>query len=246
MQRHHRGKNLSVVFIFLLAGSILILSGCPNTQQGTVIRGDTGGPKQHVWQSLIEMHSEEKGYGMYTYVLFGRKLKRGANISATTLERYERLLQAIHLSTLSKPESGDIEKEETNIFLIPTVAETEEPSRHNYNSIVSLRYLSLSGSLTRKSDSGLADKLIAGEGPFLISTPQPLGEMQKTEVELLYADLSSTNPAAMDEIVGAYKQRIGKDVQTIERFKSLRLAVLDLILDVDDNIKIVQTAFAGE
>ena len=100
--------------------------------------------------------------------------------------------------------------------------------------------------MVRDVSPGLSARLATGEGPFLISTPEPVGEIEKERIVLLYAELSSANPAAMDEIVGAYKRRVGKGIRAIERFRSLRLALLDLILDADDNIKIVRTALASE
>ena len=92
----------------------------------------------------------------------------------------------------------------------------------------------------------ISDRLARREGPFLVTTPEPLEDMESKRWVMLYADLSTTNAAAMEEIVAAYKQKVEKGIREIERFRSLRLALLDLILDADDNIKIVQEAVAGE
>jgi hypothetical protein len=233
-----------VLSTLMLGGLLVVFWGCAGT--APVTRGDNGGPKQHLWQPLTRMSSEEKGFGMYTYVLFGRKLKPIARLERETLDRYESLLNAIHVSTLSTAEGGDFDKAETNVFLIPVKAEVTEPTRYNYNDILSLRCIALSSAMVRDVAPTLSDRLATGEGPFLISTQEPLGEMKKERVVLLYADLSTTNSAAMAEIVGAYKRRIGKGIHSIERFRSLRLALLDFILDADDNIKIVKTALAQD
>ncbi len=244
MKWHRRRSYKPVLYILLLAGLLVVFWGCSGT--GPIRRGETGGPRQHLWQPLLTMFSEEKDFGMYTYVLFGRKLKPMARLGSETLDRYESLLKAIHVSTLSIAEGGEFEKAETNVFLIPLTAEVTEPTRHNYHAILSLRYLALTSAMVKDIAPTLTDRLSTGEGPFLISTLEPLGEIKKEGVVLLYADLSTTNSAAMAEIVGAYKRRVGKGIRAVERFRSLRLALLDFILDADDNIKIVKTALAQD
>lgn len=209
-------------------------------------RGDPEGVARHLWKPLTTMHAEERGFGMYTYVLFGRRLKPLGRLKPETLARYEKLLQAIHLSTLSVTEVDTYNKAETNILLIPLTVEAKEPNRNNYNIVVSLRYLSIFSSKIRAAASKVSERLARLEGPFLISTLQPFEDLESKPMVMLYADLSNTNPAAMEEIVAAYKKRVEKGVRQIERFRSLRLALLDLILDAEDNIKIVQTAVAGE
>ncbi len=241
------GLHYKQVLCFLLfLSQLLIISGCPGPLNDVGVRGDLAGPNQHVWQPLTEMHSEEPGFGMYTYVLFGRKLKPGARLGGETMKRYERLLQAIHFSTLSVAESEEFDKTEANVFLIPSKAEVEEPTRHNYSTVISLRYLSLSGVMVKETAPELANHLTTGEGPFLLSTLVPLAEVTKENVVLLFADLSTNNSSAMDEIVAAYKSRISKGVNKVERFRSLRLALLNVILNVDDNVKFVKSALAGE
>ncbi len=235
--------GIFILLIFIL-GLVTILWGCPGQVPGT--RGEQVGPKHHLWKPLTSMLAEDEGFGMYTYVLFGRKLKPMGRLGTGTLERYEQLLAAIHGSTLSAAEAGRIERTEANIFIIPMTADVAQPTRHNYNAILSLRYISLLSGMVRDQSPKLSSRLGTAEGPFLISTPKPVGEMEEKNAVLLYADLSTANPAAMKEIVVTYKRRVSKGVQTIERFRSLRLALLDLILDADDNIKIVQTALAQD
>jgi hypothetical protein len=209
-------------------------------------RGDSDGVARHLWKPLTAMHAEERGFGMYTYILFGRRLKPKGRLKPETSARYEQLLQAIHQSTLSVTEVDKYNKAETNILLIPLTVEAKEPNRNNYNIVVSLRYLSIFSSKIRAAASKVSERLARLEGPFLISTLQPFQDLESKSMVMLYADLSTTNPAAMEEIVAAYKKRVEKGVRQIERFRSLRLALLDLILDSEDNIKIVRAAVAGE
>jgi hypothetical protein len=49
----------------------------------------------------------------------------------------------------------------------------------------------------------------------------------------------------MAEIVAAYKRRISsKSVNKVERFWPLRLALLNIVLNADDNVKLVKVAMA--
>ena len=63
---------------------------------------------------------------------------------------------------------------------------------------------------------------------------------------MLFSDLSATNPAAMREVVAAYKQRISQGaLDKAEAFQPLRLALLNLILDANANVKFVREAVAA-
>ena len=99
--------------------------------------------------------------------------------------------------------------------------------------------------MIKHDNPNLADLLTDRPGPFLISTLMPIGEIGKDQTDLLYTDLSTTNPAAMAEIVAAYKRRISsKSVNKVEHFWPLRLALLNIVLNADDNVKLVKVALA--
>lgn len=233
-------------YITILSLICLALSACLQPI-GKRTRGGDGGtlPRYHVWGLLNEMDSEETGYAMYTYVLFPRRLDFSAGVEPETRERYKTLLDSIVASTLGTEEADQLPKEETNLFYIPAIGGGKKPGLENYNSTLAMRYLLILSRLARDSNRTLAERLSVRPGPFLISTLKPLGEIGKDQADLLYTDLSGTNPAAMVEIVAAYKRRISiQDVKEIERFWPLRLALLNLILNADDNVKLVKVALA--
>lgn len=240
----HQGYAIALATVIVLA-----VAGCataPSTVEEPITRGENGGPRQHVWDALTDMFAEKEGYGMYTYVLFGRRLKPAAGLGQATRDRYESLLKAIHASTLTVSEMGEFDKQGANIILIPATAMVNEPSIRNYHSVLAKRYIALLSGLVQDTEPALSDRLTTRQGPFLISTPIPMGAMEPEKTVFLYADLSTTNSAAMSEIVAAYKRRLKKGVGDVEQFRSLRLSLLALILEVDDNIKIVKTAMAQE
>ena len=211
------------------------------------MRSDGSRVERHAWDLLTRMDGEESGFGMYTYVLFARRADQ-SGLPPEVAQRYEQILQAIAGTTLNLPELGDMtpqEKEETNLLYVPGLALEKGLTPANYNSTLALRYLAELGRLFRVPHPQLAERLEGQPGPFLISLLQPVGQIGSEPVPMLYADLSTTNPAAMGEVVAAYKVRIvGDGMSTDARFASLRLKLLNLILDADDNLRLVKVALA--
>lgn len=200
-------------------------------------------PRSHLWDQLYEEGEEEKGYGMYTYVLVNRP--SGITSKTPAWERYHSLIDAIKKSTPLADNFNDYPKEDFNLFLIPTISDsaTEESADQKLNAILSSRILT--GIAIQTDDQSFRQRLNNNPGPFLVSSLEPISTRESGQVDLLYLDLTSTNPAAMPEVVSAYKQRITSDeIDGVQRFHSIRLALLDLILDTDDHIKIVKTASA--
>ena len=223
----------------------LALLACAQPPSGTRQGGNGTPPRLHAWELLTEMDSEKADFALYTYVLFGRRLDSQARIESDTRERYQSLLDAIVASTLRTSEIDKLPKEETNIFYIPAIAAGKKPSLNNYNAILSMRYVRIFGQLVKNNNPDLSARLTTNPGPFLISTLMPIGEIGTDQTDLLYTDLSTTNPAAMAEIVSAYKQRItSSSVNRVENFWPLRLALLNIVLNADDNVKLVKAALA--
>lgn len=249
----HRSINKSlrtVSYIIILTLMSLAILDCaqqpgPKHPPGTR-QGEKGTPPSlHAWELLTEMDSEKADFALYTYVLFGRRLDIQASIESDTRVRYQSLLDAIVVSTPRTSETDKIPREETNIFYIPAVAAGKEPSLNNYDTILAMRYVRMLSKLVKIDNPKLSARLTTNPGPFLISTLMPVGEIGTDQTELLYTDLSATNPAAMAEVVAAYKQRIiSRSVNRAERFWPLRLALLNIVLNADDNVKLVKAALA--
>ena len=210
-------------------------------------RGDELGISRHAWDLLTHMDAEEQGFGMYTYVLFARRVDR-SGLAADVEQRYEKILEAITGTTLGLPELGEMtsrQKEETNLLYVPALAPGRELRLANYNSPLALRYLAEIARLCRDDNPQIAERLEQRPGPFLITLSQPLGQIGAAPVNLLYADLSSTHTAAINEVVTAYKARLTREpVAEIERFVSLRTALLNLVLNADANLRLVKVALA--
>lgn len=248
-------KNAFLVLTGTLA-TVVLLHGCGHS--AAVLDQPS---RAHLWTELYTEGGEDPGYGMYTYVLTNRCISGGVSNDATA--RYERLIQEITESTLPVEEKSEFEEENYNLFLIPartagqTYSSLPDSLVSEYGSDrISKRQISLNDQLSMRllnaiaittQDEEFSQQISTSAGPFLISTVHPISASSSSEglVNLLYVDLSNTNPAAMGEVVSAYKRRISyNEVEGVKRFRSTRLALLNVILNVDDSIKLVKVAAA--
>jgi peptidoglycan-associated lipoprotein len=206
-------------------------------------------PRQHAYDLLTKFDGERQGYGMYTYVLFGRKVGRNAPaLPEDVANRYRALLEAIESSTgpADLLKMAEVPKKKTNLFCV--LGRRADPNSRltldNYNSDLATMYrIVAQGGIA--ADTGFSQRLATGPGPFLISSLQPLNQV-RTPGPMLFSDLSATNPAAMREVVAAYKQRLSNAaLDRAETFQPLRLALLNLILDADDYVRLVKDAVAA-
>ena len=203
-------------------------------------------PSEHAHGPLLRVGGEPQGYGMYTYVLFGRKVGlREPPPPAAVLQRYESLLKALEgrVRSAATLDAAGVARSRVNLFCIPAVTENKLAALENYNSEIASIYLIWAGQATLQ-DPRLHDKLGAGDGPFLVSSLKPL--TAGAGGPLMVADLGDTAPAAMEEVVMEYRRQLSaKPLASVEDFKSLRLKLLNLILLTDTNIRIVKEALAG-
>ncbi len=192
--------------------------------------------RAHVWEELYsEGQPVAREFGMYTYVLLNQDLKRD-EASQKFLELVEAIRSTPHY------DSGQVSTEDCrqiNLFLVP------------YDMGGKLN-LELSKRLTRKfamvaRTEKLRGKLAANPGPFLITTPYPLYSLTgRHDVPTLYLDLTSANTAAIREIVAIYKRRLSSaPVSTEQQFTSVRMSVLNTLLNMDDCISIVKNSYAA-
>jgi len=243
-------RKSSVAICLCLTGLALILACGDGPKKDVVIGAPAAAPerpKSHVWDGLQKAMQEIPGYGMYTYVLFGRRVERLREAYPELAERYEKILHAITISTPMPHETRPIE-EQTNIFYIPCKEEVEGEGKFdlsNYNSALAMQYIDRLAGMMNNLDA-LRNRFTRRPGPFLISTQYPLGALREGDLTLLYADLSDSNPAAMPEIVAAYKSYVCEArTEAVNRFNPLRLTLLNWFLNLDDDIQIVKVAAAA-
>lgn len=241
----NHGLYIGLPIIILIT---IYITACPSMPRPDTTRGSQQTPdlpRFHVWDLLKQEGGEVVGYGMYTYVLFGLRVDRLTSINYQIIKRYENLLDAITRSTPTVDEARTAMKK-SNIFYLPSnVPDVSDGFYFGYyNSSLAMSYISRLANMI-KDDIRLVERFTNRPGPFLISTLHPLGVITEDEFPLLYADLSVSNPAAMNEIVSAYKRQIRTEtIDGLERFHPLRLRLLNLILNADDDLKIVRVEAA--
>jgi hypothetical protein len=152
-------------------------------------------------------------------------------------ERYKLLVSAIQSST-SLHIKNDTTSSETNMFLLPYQKDK------SLNTTLSKKMLNIFAKVTKSEK--LRQLLVSRPGPFMISTPLPLSKLKgNSDIPILYVDMSTVNNTAIKEIVAAYKMKLViAPISTEEEFKSIRLTILNLILNGNDCISIVKTAYA--
>lgn len=225
-------KSRIVCCAFALLGLAVLLSGCSMELQGL--------PKSHLWDALYGAGEEPPGYAMYTYVLINQ-----SKADSAAWSRYEKLVESIKRSTtvVANHDPG-FNRSLYNLFLIPYKHGGHQHAE-SLNDILSKSILTSIAASVQKQE--LRELINTNPGPFLISAAEPISnEKLNKDIEMLYVDLTRTNVDAMPEVVAAYKKRLTSDsIEGLERFNSIRLSLLNLILDADDYISIVKVAYAG-
>jgi hypothetical protein len=201
----------------------------------------------HAYIPITRLDGEHQGYGMYTYVLFGNRVGEDApTLAREVVQRYVSLLEAIEssISSAAALEEAKVPEQRINVFCIPSKLAYRRPTLDNYNSDLALTYRSVAmGGFI--SNEKFLRRLSTAPGPFLISTLHPLNQIRRPEPMLL-ADLSAHNPKAMREVVAMYKERLDFFVpEYVELFEPLRLELLTLILDADENVTLVREAVSA-
>ena len=140
--------------------------------------------------------------------------------------------------------SSDFDRSLYNLFLIPYEYKKDE-NAESLNCILSKSILTSIAASVQKQE--LRELINTNPGPFLVSSTEPISDKNySADTEMLYYDLTRTNVDAIAEVVAIYKNRLTSDeIQGIERFKSIKISILNLMLDADDYINIVKVAYAG-
>lgn len=216
----------------------------------------------HVWQPLnqtpdVAWHGAH--YKMYTYALFNGSIKSG-NLrydERQALLRLDRLLETIGRSEdlATAPENQVRTRQDTNVFLIPSDAATLTAAKvERYSLGLSRQYLDyFSKALSANQD---LHKRLRKNGPFLLSTLKPIGEIVKLNADgtfqvdhsqpILLVDMSNAHEKSVAEVVRTFKNHVADAPMTdTAAFEPLRLKLVSLLLKLNDAIPLVSNAVAG-
>lgn len=217
---------------------------------------------EHHWAPILQKGKEVKdfaGFGMYTYVLFGRD-PADPGLDKAILNRYDATLSAVLQQSLA--ESGNPSSVQTrgatNLFCLPAnqrFVARPKFDRETYGFQMAQQYLTDFRFLLA-DDNDILPRLVSEAGPFLIATLRPLGSIVAMEgskmkiadpqAPILFIDLTHTHHQVIAEMVDAFKlEVINVKTDRRQRFKSLRVALIDLLKKADDQVTPIKEAVAG-
>jgi hypothetical protein len=236
-------KRLMLLSWVSLVIATLLMGGCFGGKTAKVV--DDQIPMYHAWDTLTSLGGEEEGYALYTYVI----IDGNTNTRTDGGRRNEALLKAIVNVAANEGEAvrspsnpAGVVRQECNVFYIPLT----EKILPQFASPLALYNLPLAQQLVEgfvrymQGEEDLTNRL-QYSSPFLVSVPVPLPGMGIRATKLLIADLSSTRPKDMGQVVAAFRQQQNANVSDdVDRFRLIRLALLGGILPLQ-YISIVKT-----
>lgn len=216
---------------------------------------------EHHWAPILQKGKEAKdfaGFGMYTYVLFGRNPTDPA-LDKAIRARYDATLSAVLQSPAESGHPSSMQtRGATNLFCLPANQRfVSEPKfdRTTYDFPLARQYLTDFRFLLA-GGGDILPRLVGDAGPFLIATLRPLGSIVKTEsgqmkisdaqAPILSIDLTHTHHQVIAEMVDAFKlEVINTKMDRNKRFQSLRVTLIDLLKKADDQVTPIREAVAG-
>ncbi len=185
------------------------------------------------WQNLYLLNDENYGYATYSYVLTGK-----SSVNQVEKTRYIKLIEAVKGQSSSDQLIKSSQRGFYNLFLIPSVKKPNTAhSEPDYR---------LSKKLLDNISIKATKHLFNQSGPYIITLYKPVGEGNpETIADILYTDLTKVHPAAFPEFVRAYKSHISSEqIQGIERLKSFRANLLNLMLITEECTGFAKVAYA--
>jgi hypothetical protein len=152
---------------------------------------------------LREGKHEEKGFGLYSYILFG------SPPNDATRERYLATISSFLAIPSTREMIRNVPRKQLNVTYVPTKAAAQPSSAEKL--LKAYDYARASGLLARipcKQGDVLCGSYLAG--PYIISTTKPLTEQASLSDSFLYQDISSVParivPLWVDEFMAQSSQ----------------------------------------
>ena len=228
--------------IAMRVGAGVLESG--NNNMGKVNVGEDDNNVQiegHSYRVISLENELKKLAGVTTYVILPKNFSRTTDLKSDAYLRYERILELIqYLDKVEVNSDGSVSSfyEDENTFILFANKKDERVSLKNYDYALSNKVLKF----FRKTYS---NSLFREEGPFLITTIKNIWN-DKEDFSFLYVNLTNFNKSAVDEIVGAYKERlIERGIDDVTTFEKWHARLLSFVTNFGSDIKIFQTAVAG-
>lgn len=241
----------------LVLAGLVALAGChtasvsPPPSDG-LLRGSAGGTLDSAWVLLERQAASPPGYGLYTYLLLRQNNRNAA-----------RALTEIFVTTVS---AGDAALAPANLNLIAIPVRHAAAAAAATGSARAAPAPTAALVLEKHYDHGQATALIAAvcrpergeavmracgptlpDGPLLVTSTRPIDPASPLNSQrMLVVNLGSVNPAAVGEVLEAYRRQIRRaDFADRAETTHWRLAVLDVLLDAAGLLPGISKAYAA-
>ena len=232
----HFHRIIPILFILFCSACMTIPQPKDTASEETKERNG-GNQLQHAYQPLMDNDPTPDGYGMYTYVLMGMRL-RLENQDTPQGKRLEALLKRItDTSAFEEGTRRENEKAYFNLFLYPSHIpefrfDASAIGQYDFDFSMEIRediHKSLQSSLNGnpgrdKKINEFLKIFTTHDGTFLISMVHPHDKISDAE-GLFFVDLSGFNPNVIGPIVDEYKKQIKIDGSGIKEFESIKLNI---------------------
>lgn len=199
--------------------------------------------KSHSYTTLTSIDELKRLKNTSTYVLFPRNLV-GQDKSTKKYKRYSKVLELIQELKKVKDNTSNIQnarmKYENKFIIFKNDLECKEKvTVETYNYELANEVFDFFKAIVSPSFSNQ-------EGPFFITVTKNIFDMEN-EFSFLYVNLSSFNDSAIKQALDSYKHRlIEKGYENVNTIEGWHYWLLSALTNFNDDIKIFQTAFAGE
>ncbi len=135
-----------------------------------------------------------------------------------------------------------------NTFCIPARSTNPTPvTLETYDFALAATYLNTFRAMLAGSPQMSAR--LAGVGPFLVATKQPVGEMPgagaSAEPLVLVMDMSGRHPGTISEHVSHFKEAVRVNASAVGELNPMLPRVASVLMDLDKSIAIVTESYAG-
>jgi hypothetical protein len=216
---------------------------------------------QHRWLPIDTDPSEawpHPRFGMYTYVIYAGPTAESPKADARANEaarRFRRLLSAIGDEGKAGAKTKLAERTVTNLFVVPQPRHAARLDASLYDRELARRSRLFFAAALEKSELR-ARMNTDREGPFLLSTRVPVGEIAReggatfdidTKQPILLVDLTGQPDRMVAEVVAEFKRHAETPgaLSGVKSLEPFRISLIAALLRLDQAIPFVGTALAG-
>jgi len=196
----------------------------------------------HSYRVLNNLKEVKQLKNTITYVLLPDNISAQTNQESKKYKRYTQLLeliQELRKTDLSVATDSIAARSDNQFVLFSKDNKEKTVDVKNYNYELAHKVLDF-------FKQNYSYSLFAKEGPYLVTVTKDVWT-NKESFTFLYVNMSSFNNSALKEVLESYKERlISKGNDEISMFEKLHATLLSFITNLNDDIHIFQSAFAGE